>query len=145
MPARRSGAILAVRRALLTIWQAMTASNRKQRRSRLWAGEAQPDSHSQRLLDIAVLKQALLDVRLRIERVPRREREACTAVMLDAARWLFANRHPLHILSPVRIAERMGVDYRKLAWRVFESLPPARQVEIREGLRHYTTCVLKAA
>jgi len=105
------------------------------------------DRHSQKLLDVAVLKQALLDIRLRIDGVPipRRRRRAYTDLMLDAARWLFANRHPEHVLSPMRISERMGVDYRKLALRVFDSLPPARQNQIREALRHYPVCILKAA
>ena len=105
------------------------------------------DKHSQRRLDVAVLKQALLDLRLRTDgfRMKAEQQEECIDQMLEAARWLFANRHPNHVLSLQRICERLGVDARKLARRVFEALWPARQQEIREGLRHYRSVLFEAA
>ena len=60
------------------------------RRHRL-PGEPVTDKRSQRLLDVAVMKQALLDLRLRTDgfRMKRKEQEECVDQMLDAARWQF--------------------------------------------------------
>lgn len=105
------------------------------------------DKRSQRLLDVAVMKQALLDLRLRTDgfRMKRKEREECIDQMLDAARWLFTNRHPSHVFNVERICQRLGVDVRKLAARVFEALPVERQSEIRLGLQHYVCSLMPAA
>jgi hypothetical protein len=104
------------------------------------------DKHSQRRLDVAVLKQALLDLRLRTDdfRMKAEQQEECIDQMLEAARWLFANRHPNHVLSLQGICERLGVDTCKLARRVFEGLSLARQQEIRGGLRHYRGALFEA-
>ncbi len=107
-------------------------------------GEPVADKRSQRLLDVAVMKQALLDLRLPTDgfRTKRKERDECIDQMLDAARWLLTNRHPGHVFSLGRICERLGVDVRKLAALVFEALPATRQHEIRMGLRHYECSLL---
>ena len=110
-------------------------------------GEPVTDKRSQRLLDVAVMKQALLDLRLRTDgfRMKRKEQEECVDQMLDAARWLFTNWHPGHVFNPERICQRMGVNVRKLSTHVFEALPAQRQDEIRVGLRHYRCILLPAA
>jgi hypothetical protein len=105
------------------------------------------DKYAQRVMDIAVLKQALLDLRLPTDgfRMKREEQEENIDRMLDSARWLFTNRHPGHVFNPERICQRLGVDLRKLAKRVFEALPVQRQDEIRVGLQHYPYVLLPAA
>ena len=123
-----------------------TSTSPRRRRGRL-AGEPVTDKRSQRLLDVAVMKQALLDLRLRTDglRMKRKEQEECIDRMLDAARWLFTNWHPGHVFNPQRICQRIGVDTRKLAKHVFEALPSERQDEIRVGLQHYRCSLLPAA
>lgn len=105
------------------------------------------DRYSQTLLDVAVIKQALLDLRLRTDgfRMTADEQDEYVDRMLEAARWFFVNPHPVHVFSPQRICERLGVDVRKLAARVFENLPAERQDEIRVGLQHYRCSLLVAA
>jgi hypothetical protein len=126
--------------------QQRRASRRRIGRGRL-PGEPLADRRSQRLLDVAVMKQALLDMRLRTDgfRMKRMEQEACIDQMLDAARWLFTNWHPGHVFNPERICQRLGVDTRKLAQCVFEALPAERQAEIRARLEHYQCSLLPAA
>ena len=91
-------------------------SGRRIGRCRL-TGEPLADRRSQRLLDVAVMKQALLDLRPRTDgfRMKRKEQEVSIDQMLDAARWLFTNWHPGHVFNPERICQRLGVDTRKLA------------------------------
>lgn len=93
------------------------------------------------------MRQALLDLRLPTNgfRTRRKQREEFLDQMLDAARWLFVNRHPAHVFNPEHICERLGVDVRMLAKHVFEKLPLERQDEIRDGLRHYRCSLLAAA
>lgn len=123
-----------------------TSTAVRRRRGRL-CGEPVTDKRSQRLVDVAIMKQALLDLRLRTDgfRMRRKEQEECVDRMLDAARWLFTNWHPGHVFNPERICQRIGVDTRKLARRVFEALPVERQDEIRVGLQHYRCSLLPAA
>lgn len=105
------------------------------------------DLDAARRLDVAVLRQALVDLRLPTDgfRMNAEQREECIDLMLEAARWFFTRPRADHVLNLERICERLGVDAGKLARRVFETLPPARQQEIREGLRHYRCPVLEAA
>lgn len=138
MPAKGSNARRAVPRAMPRILP------KKKKRFRL-DRELKLDRYDQKLLDAAVLKQAIDDIRIRVDRVPRKERRACTRLILKGARWLFTNPHPGHVFSPVRIAERLGVDYRRLALCVFESLPSARQDKILKALRRDGPCTLTAA
>jgi hypothetical protein len=136
--ARGSNAQRAARRATPRILP------KKKKRFRL-NRELKLDSYDQKLLDVAVLKQAIADIRLRIDRVPRKERNACTRLILKSARWLFTNPSPEYVFSPMCIAERLGVDYRRLALCVFESLPSARQDKILKALRRDGRCTLTAA
>lgn len=136
--AKGSDALPAVRQAMPRILP------KKKKRFRL-DRELKLDQHDQKLLDVAVLKQAIADIRMQFDRVPRKERNACTRLMLKSARWLFTSPCSEYVFSPMCIAVRLGVDYRKLALRVFESLPPARQGEILKALRRNACCVLTAA
>ena len=97
-----------------------------------------------RALDLAVLRRVFIDLGLaRDGRMKRRPRTGYVGdETLEAARWLFANRHRDHLFSPNRICERLDIDPMKLAAGVFRSLSKERQIAICFGLRHYRQSLL---
>jgi len=105
------------------------------------------DHDMQRLLDTAMMRQAVLDLAMPIDGadMTSHETRACRELMLSAARWLFTNRHPYHVFNPERLCQRLGVDVRKLGAQVFAKLPIERQKTIREGLQHYRCAFMPAA
>jgi hypothetical protein len=97
------------------------------------------DSRLQHKLDMTILKQALRDLWLRTDgfRMTDVEREESIDLMLDAARWLFIDRHPTHVFSFRQVCQRSGIDAGRNALQLFTSLPPERKLEIWRALRHY--------
>ena len=120
-----------------------TAPSRRSRSRRL-PGEPLPNRDTQRLLDVAMLRQAVIDLKMRIDGADMESKEGqeCLELMLSTARWLFTNRHPEHVFNPGRLCQRLGVDVRKLGAQVFANLPADRQEAIREGLQHYRCAFL---
>ena len=110
-------------------------------------GEPMPDRDTQRLLDAAMMRQAVMDLTMPIDGhgLKSSQKREAREQMLSAARWLFTNRHPHHVFNPERLCQRLGVDVRKLGAQVFAKLPMERQEVIREGLRHYRCAFLPAA
>ena len=123
-----------------------TSPSRRIRCRRL-PGEPKPDRYTQRLLDVAMMRQAVLDLKMPIDGagMKRHEKRECREQMLSTARWLFTNRHPQHVFNPERLCQRRGIDVRRLSAQVFAKLTSERQEEIREGLRHYRCAFLPAA
>jgi hypothetical protein len=106
-----------------------------------------PDRDTQRLLDAAMMRQAVIDLKMPIDGhgLKSHQKREAREQMLSAARWLFTNRHPYHVFNPERLCQRLGVDVRKLGAQVFSMLPVERQIAIREGLQHYRCTFLPAA
>ncbi|MGP8185028.1 MAG: hypothetical protein ACLQKY_03080 [Terracidiphilus sp.] len=95
-------------------------------------------------LDIAILERALHDLwrqpdGRQLKRVNQQKR---AGLVLDAARWCFADDNPGYVFSFRRICQRLGIDPLKGAFLLFLALPANRRRQLWRALRQHPNALM---